>query len=223
MAKIYYEQDANIELLKDKTIGIVGYGSQGHAHALNLRDSGCNVMVGLYPGSKSWQQAQMAGLRVGTVEEVAREADIIMILAPDQVQRQVYYDSIEPGLRAGSYVRLDVPPAASLALPLNNASAQPLLPKLGWQKTPGTISAVGLARAGAVDPEFVFYTAASSFTVPSTLPLAPSTAYTWWVVGFGPHQDLDAFAAPGGGVAFFGLEEPALFAVSERHAFTTGL
>src|SRR3970282_1612056 len=101
MAKIYYDSDANLDLIKDKTIGIIGFGSQGHAHALNLRDSGCNVMVGLYPGSKSWQQAQVAGLRVGTVEEVAREADIIMILAPDQVQRQVYYDSIEPGLKAG--------------------------------------------------------------------------------------------------------------------------
>jgi len=101
MAKIYYEQDANFDLLRDKTVGIVGFGSQGHAHALNLRDSGANVMVGLYPGSKSWMQAQMAGLRVGTVEEVAREADVIMILAPDQVQKQIYYESIEPGLRAG--------------------------------------------------------------------------------------------------------------------------
>src|SRR2546425_11492558 len=101
MAKIYYDADANLDLIKDKTIGIIGFGSQGHAHALNLRDNGCNVMVGLYPGSKSWIQAQTAGLRVGTVEEVAREADIIMVLAPDQVQRQVYLDSIEPGLRAG--------------------------------------------------------------------------------------------------------------------------
>jgi len=104
MPKIYYDDDANLDLIKGKTIGIIGFGSQGHAHALNLRDSGCNVMVGLYPGSKSWQQAQMAGLRVGTVEEVAREADIIMMLAPDQVQRQIYYDSIEPGLRAGKMI-----------------------------------------------------------------------------------------------------------------------
>ena len=101
MAKIYYESDANLDLIKDKTIGIIGFGSQGHAHALNLRDSGCNVMVGLYPGSKSWQQAQQAGVRVGTVEEVAREADIIMVLAPDQKQKQIYVDAIEPGLRAG--------------------------------------------------------------------------------------------------------------------------
>jgi ketol-acid reductoisomerase len=101
MAKIFYENDANLDLLRGKTIGIIGFGSQGHAHALNLRDSGCNVMVGLYPGSKSWTQAQISGVRVGTVEEVAREADIIMVLVPDQLQRQVYLESIEPGLRAG--------------------------------------------------------------------------------------------------------------------------
>ncbi|HUF54140.1 MAG TPA: ketol-acid reductoisomerase [Dehalococcoidia bacterium] len=102
MPKIYYENDANIELIRGKTIGIIGFGSQGHAHALNLRDSGMNVMIGLYPGSNSWQQAQMAGLRVGTVEEVAREADILMVLAPDQVQKRIYEESIEPGLRAGN-------------------------------------------------------------------------------------------------------------------------
>ncbi|MGZ5906269.1 MAG: ketol-acid reductoisomerase, partial [Reyranella sp.] len=101
MAKIYYENDANLERIRGKTIGIIGFGSQGHAHALNLRDSGMNVMVGLYPGSKSWQQAQMAGLRVGTVEEVARSADIIMMLAPDQVQKKIYDESIAPSLRAG--------------------------------------------------------------------------------------------------------------------------
>ena len=101
MARIYYESDANLELIKGRTIGIMGFGSQGHAHALNLRDNGCNVMVGLHPGSKSWQLAQGAGLRVGTVEEVAREADIIMMLVPDQAQRQVYYESVERGLSAG--------------------------------------------------------------------------------------------------------------------------
>jgi ketol-acid reductoisomerase len=101
MAKIYYEGDANLELIRSKTIGVIGFGSQGHAHALNLRDSGMNVMIGLYPGSKSWQQAQMAGLRVGTVEEVAREADMLMILAPDQVQKQIYDDSIAPAMQAG--------------------------------------------------------------------------------------------------------------------------
>ena len=102
MAKIYYESDTNLELIRNKTIGIIGFGSQGHAHALNLRDNGCNVMVGLYPGSKSWQAAQDAGLRVGTVEEVAREADVIMMLVPDQAQRQVYQESVERGLVAGN-------------------------------------------------------------------------------------------------------------------------
>src|SRR4030065_1853389 len=101
MARIYYESDTNLELIRGKTIGIMGFGSQGHAHALNLRDNGCNVMVGLHPGSKSWQLVQDAGLRVGTVEEVAREADIIMMLVPDQAQRQVYYESGERGLSAG--------------------------------------------------------------------------------------------------------------------------
>jgi len=102
VAKIYYESDTNLELIRNKTIGIIGFGSQGHAHALNLRDNGCNVMVGLYPGSKSWQAAQDAGLRVGTVEEVAREADVIMMLVPDQAQRQVYQESVERGLVAGN-------------------------------------------------------------------------------------------------------------------------
>lgn len=98
MAKIYYENDANIELIRGKTIGVVGFGSQGHAHALNLRDNGMNVMVGLYPGSKSWQLAQQSGVRVGTVEEVAKQADIIMVLAPDQIQKQIYDESIGPAL-----------------------------------------------------------------------------------------------------------------------------
>jgi ketol-acid reductoisomerase len=101
VTKIYYDGDANLELLRGKTVGIIGFGSQGHAHALNLKESGANVMVGLYPGSKSWAQVEAAGLRVGSVEEVAREADIIMMLAPDQTHRQIYLESIEPGLRAG--------------------------------------------------------------------------------------------------------------------------
>jgi ketol-acid reductoisomerase len=98
---IYYDKDADLSLLQDKTIGIIGFGSQGHAHALNLKDSGLNVMVGLYPGSKSWAKAESAGLRVGTAADVAREADVIMILAPDQVQRELYEHHIEQGLSAG--------------------------------------------------------------------------------------------------------------------------
>ncbi|MCH7836792.1 MAG: ketol-acid reductoisomerase [Chloroflexi bacterium] len=102
MAKIYYDTDANLDLIKEKTIGVIGFGSQGHAHALNLRDNGCNVVVGLHPGSKSWQVAQDAGLTVRSVEEVAREADVIMMLVPDQLQRQVYQESVERGLSAGN-------------------------------------------------------------------------------------------------------------------------
>ncbi len=101
MARIYYESEANLELIKGKTIGIIGYGSQGHAHALNLRDSGCNVVVGEVTGSEPWRAAQEAGLSVDTADAVARGADVIMMLVPDQLQRQVYYESIERGLSAG--------------------------------------------------------------------------------------------------------------------------
>ncbi len=100
--EIYYDKDADLSLLKDKTIGVIGFGSQGHAHALNLKDSGMNVIVGLYPGSKSWPKVEEAGLRVGNVADVAREADILMVLAPDQVQRELYEGHIEQGLSAGN-------------------------------------------------------------------------------------------------------------------------
>ena len=99
--RIYYDADADLNLLQGKQIAIIGYGSQGHAHALNLRDSGCNVVVGLYRGSKSWAAAQEAGLPVTTVEEAAATADIIMLLVPDQVQRSLYETAIRPHLRAG--------------------------------------------------------------------------------------------------------------------------
>ncbi|MEJ5221096.1 MAG: ketol-acid reductoisomerase [Tepidiforma sp.] len=101
MAKMYYDDDADLSLLNGRKIAIIGFGSQGHAHALNLRDSGCDVIVGLYPGSKSRAAAEAAGLRVASVEEAAREADIIMILAPDQVQKQIYQAGIEPNLSEG--------------------------------------------------------------------------------------------------------------------------
>lgn len=101
MAKIYYEKDADLSLLKDKTVAIIGYGSQGHAHALNLRDSGVEVIVGLYKGSKSWDKARSENLTVVTVEEAAAAADIIMILVPDQTQRELYHGSIERHLGQG--------------------------------------------------------------------------------------------------------------------------
>ncbi|MDO8531140.1 MAG: ketol-acid reductoisomerase [Dehalococcoidia bacterium] len=101
MATIYYDKDADLSLLKSKTIGIIGYGSQGHAHAQNLKDSGCNVVVGLYQGSKSWDKVKQDGLKVDTVANVAKAADTIMMLIPDTMQRDVYEKEIKPGLTAG--------------------------------------------------------------------------------------------------------------------------
>ncbi len=101
MATIYYEKDADLSLLKSKKIAIIGYGSQGHAHALNLKDSGCIVRVGLYAGSKSWGEAEKAGLTVKPVADAAAEADIIMMLVPDTKAAEVYRDSIAPNLSKG--------------------------------------------------------------------------------------------------------------------------
>ena len=100
-ARIYYDQDADLGLLRGKKIAVIGYGSQGHAHALNLKDSGQDVVVGLYKGSKSWAKAEKDGVRVATVPEAAQMADVIMILLPDQSQRQVYEESIKGGLAKG--------------------------------------------------------------------------------------------------------------------------
>jgi len=102
MARMYYDEDANLDLLKGKTVAIVGYGSQGHAHALNLKDSGVNVIVGLYPGSKSTAKAEAAGLTVKNVADAAKAADFIMVLLPDEVQKTIYKNEIEPNLEAGN-------------------------------------------------------------------------------------------------------------------------
>jgi len=101
MATIYYDKDANLDLLKKKKVAIIGYGSQGHAHALNLKDSGVNVRVGLHAGTKSKAKAEGAGLRVVGVAEAAREADVIMVLIPDQTQKKVYDEEIAPHLTQG--------------------------------------------------------------------------------------------------------------------------
>jgi ketol-acid reductoisomerase len=101
MARMYYDADANLDLLADKTVAIIGYGSQGHAHALNLKDSGINVVVGLYPGSKSAPKAKDEGLTVHPVDKAAEMADLIMILLPDEVQKTVYKTEIEPHLKEG--------------------------------------------------------------------------------------------------------------------------
>ena len=96
MAKMYYENDADMSLLEGRTIGVIGYGSQGHAHALNLKDSGVDVMVGLYEGSGSWPKAEADGLKVGTVAETAEGSEIVMVLIPDHLQGGVYKREIEP-------------------------------------------------------------------------------------------------------------------------------
>lgn len=102
MAVMFYESDCNLSLLKGKTVAVIGYGSQGHAHSLNLYDSGVDVVVGLYEGSKSWELAKEAGLKVKTVAEAAKDADIVMILLPDEKQAEVYYESIAPHLKEGN-------------------------------------------------------------------------------------------------------------------------
>ena len=100
--RIFYQEDCNLGLLDGKTIAIIGYGSQGHAHALNLKESGCNVIVGLYEGSKSWKKAEEQGFKVYTAAEAAKQADIIMILINDEKQAKLYKEDIEPNLEEGN-------------------------------------------------------------------------------------------------------------------------
>ncbi len=102
MAKMYYEKDCDLNLLKGKTVAIIGYGSQGHAHALNLHDSGVNVIVGLYQGSKSWPVAEAAGLKVATAADAVKAADFVMILINDEKQAKLYKEDVAPNLKKGA-------------------------------------------------------------------------------------------------------------------------
>lgn len=102
MSKIYYQSDCDINALKNKTVAIIGYGSQGHAHALNLRESGVKVIIGLHQGGKSWPKATAAGFEVYTVAEATKRADIVMILINDERQAKVYKESIEANLKEGA-------------------------------------------------------------------------------------------------------------------------
>ena len=102
MAEMFHEDDADLAVIQSKTVAVIGYGSQGHAHALNLRDSGVNVVVGLREGSKSVAKAEEAGLTVKSVEDAVKEGDVVVILAPDQVQATLYKEQIEPNLRPGA-------------------------------------------------------------------------------------------------------------------------
>lgn len=101
-ARIFYESDCNLSYLDGKKIAIVGYGSQGHAHALNLKESGCDVIIGLYDGSKSWEKAEKQGFTVMTTADAAKAADIIMVLTNDEKQADLYKNEIEPNLEEGN-------------------------------------------------------------------------------------------------------------------------
>ncbi|GEK22789.1 ketol-acid reductoisomerase [Cellulomonas sp. Root485] len=102
MAELFYDDDADLSIIANKKVAVIGYGSQGHAHSLNLRDSGVDVTVGLREGSASRAKAENQGLKVASVADAVREADVVVILAPDQVQRIVYRDEIEPNLKDGA-------------------------------------------------------------------------------------------------------------------------
>ena len=101
-ARIFYQEDCNLSVLEGQKIAIIGYGSQGHAHALNLKDSGCDVIIGLYEGSKSWKRAEEQGFQVFTAAEAAKQAAIIMILINDELQADMYKKDIEPNLEEGN-------------------------------------------------------------------------------------------------------------------------
>src|SRR5690606_20266943 len=100
--KIYYDKDADLSIIQGMKVAIVGYGSQGHAHANNLKDSGVDVVVGLRPGSASAKKAEAAGLKVASIEEAVKQADLVMVLAPDEHQAKIYSEPIEPNLRQGA-------------------------------------------------------------------------------------------------------------------------
>lgn len=104
MAKIYYEKDCDFNLIKKMKIAVIGYGSQGHAHALNLKESGADVTVGLYKGSKSWEKVENQGLKVATTEDAVKNADIVMVLIPDEKQGDTYRESIAGNLKEGAYL-----------------------------------------------------------------------------------------------------------------------
>ena len=100
--KVYYDKDADLSLIKGKNVTIVGYGSQGHAHALNLNDSGCKITVGLRRGGASWAKAEKAGLKVAEIADAVKNADVVMILLPDEQIASVYKNDVEPNIKAGA-------------------------------------------------------------------------------------------------------------------------
>ena len=139
MVNVYYDQDADLATFADKTIGIIGYGSQGHA--LNLKDNGQNVVVGLYPGCSSIATAEAAGLRVADVPTVAAEADVVMMVIPDHVQGRIYREQIAPNLKPGSAFMVAHGFSIhykEIVLP-DNMDVMMVAPKLDFTQNPGKV------------------------------------------------------------------------------------
>jgi len=184
MATLFYEQDADISRLSGRKVAVIGYGSQGHAHALNMKDSGVDVMVGLYPDSPSWAKAEAAGLTVKSVDQAAAAADVIMVVIPDTIQARVYKESIEPHLAPGKtlmfahgfnirYGQITPPPFVDVSMIAPKAPGHRVREVyLDGQGTPGLIAvfqdvsghawedaiaygaAIGCARAGLLKTTF---------------------------------------------------------------------
>ena len=158
MAKIYYDKDANLNLLKRKTIGIVGFGSQGHAHAQNLRDGGCQVVVAELAGTQAWKAAKKAGFEVAAAADVAKKANIVVMLAPDTVQPRIYRESIEREMTRGKTLMFAhgfsihfsqiVPPSGALVAVHQDASGKAKETALAYAK------GIGCARAGVLETTF---------------------------------------------------------------------
>ena len=163
MANIYYDSDADIHLLDGKVVGVIGYGSQGHAHAQNLRDSGCQVVVAEAEGTPGWKNAKEAGFNVLAADEAAKEADIVIMLVPDTMQRGIYYQSIEKGLAAGNMLpkiyrastlilveegRIINPLVQGLAVSTSTAERLAILREqiLGWDRVNQLINKLNLAK-----------------------------------------------------------------------------
>ena len=153
MAKMYYEKDCDLNYLNGKKIAVIGYGSQGHAHALNLKDSGCEVCVGLREGSKNWAQAEAAGLTVKTVAEAAKWGDIVMMLINDEVQADVYKKDIAPYLEEGAGHTVRSTYVSGKGVPCLVAVEQNATGR-AYEIALAYIAGIGGARAGIMETTF---------------------------------------------------------------------
>ena len=145
--KVYYDKDADLSLIKGKTVAIIGYGSQGHAHAQNLNDSGVKVVVGLRKGGASWPKVEKAGLKVAEVADAVKSADVVMILLPDEQIADVYKNDVEPNIKAGRVARVRARLQRALRLRRRRAPTS----TCGWSRPrrPAIPSAAPTRRAAA--------------------------------------------------------------------------